>query len=119
MLCTRTLGYIDHGGYELSEIAGSVKDRTADGVDVPDPFLPVNDPVVHFEICFVADGPLEPSPARRLIVLVFMQGGELCSNFVNSADRKCGTIQMEVSGWRGSVGGLQVSLRRSIMAQRR
>jgi hypothetical protein len=80
MLCTRALGYIDHGSYELSEIAGSVKDRTADGVNVPDPFFPVNDPV-------------------------------------NSADRNCGTIQMEVSGWRGSVGGLQVSLRRSIMAQ--
>jgi hypothetical protein len=103
MLCTRTLGYIDHGSSELSEIAGSVKDRTADGVNVPDPFFQVNDPVAHFEISFVADGPLEPSPARRLIVLVFMQGAELCSNFVNSADRNCGTIQMQVSGWRGSL----------------
>jgi len=39
MFWMRTLGYIDHGSYELSEIAGSVKDRTADGLNVPDPFF--------------------------------------------------------------------------------
>ena len=37
-LCTITLGYIDHGTDELTEIAGPIEDRMADGVNVPVPF---------------------------------------------------------------------------------
>src|SRR5258708_12287094 len=63
-----TLGYIDHGTNELTEIAGSIEDRMTDRVNVPDPFFRMNDPIVQFEIRFVADGLVEPFPARRLIV---------------------------------------------------
>src|SRR5260370_6628629 len=63
-----TLGYIDHGTNELTSIAGSIEDRMTDRVNVPDPFFRMNDPIVQFEIRFVADGLLEPLPARRLIV---------------------------------------------------
>src|SRR5260370_10778808 len=65
---TLALRYIDHGTHELFEIAGSVEDRMTDDVNVPDPFFRMNDPVVQFEIRFVADGFLEPFPERRLIV---------------------------------------------------
>ena len=44
------LRYIDDGTQELTEIAGSVEDRMADDVNVPDPFFRMNDPVVQFEI---------------------------------------------------------------------
>src|SRR5215472_4367450 len=40
----------------------------ADCVNVPDPFFRMNDPVVPFEIRFVADDFLGFCPARRLIV---------------------------------------------------
>ena len=40
----------------------------ADGVNVPDPFFRMNNPVVPFEIRFVADDFLGFCPARRLIV---------------------------------------------------
>ena len=39
-----------------------------DGVNVPDPFFRMNDPIVQFEIRLVADGFVEPFPQRRLIV---------------------------------------------------
>src|ERR1700693_3221930 len=67
-LGTLAFRYIDHGTHELAEIAGSVEDRMTDDVNVPDPFFRMNDPVVQFEIRFVADGFLEPFLGRRLIV---------------------------------------------------
>src|ERR1700690_1748919 len=68
LLGALALRYIDYGTYELIEIAGSVEDRMTDGVNVPDPFFRMNDPVVHFEIRFVADGFLGPFHGCRLIV---------------------------------------------------
>jgi hypothetical protein len=65
---TLTLAYIDHGTYELTEIAGSVEDRMADDVNVPDTFVWMNDSVVQFEIRLIADGFLEALPATDLIV---------------------------------------------------
>jgi hypothetical protein len=69
-LGTLALRYIDHGAHELAEIAGSVEHRVTYGVNVPDPFFRMNDPVIQFKIGFVADGFLEPFPDRRLIVWV-------------------------------------------------
>src|SRR5271154_3133344 len=68
LLGTFALRYIDHGTHELAEIAESVEDRVTDDVNVPDPFFRMNDPVVQFEIRFVAHGFLEPFPGRGLIV---------------------------------------------------
>src|SRR5215472_11427865 len=68
LFSTLALRYIDHGTHELSQIAGSIKDRTADCVNVPDSFFRMNDPVVPFEIRFVAYAFLKSFPARRLIV---------------------------------------------------
>ena len=67
---TLTLGYIDHGTHELTEIAGSVEDRMAYDMNDPDPFVRMNDSVVQFDIRLVADSFLEPFPARGLIVWV-------------------------------------------------
>jgi len=68
LLGALAIRHIDHGTHELIEIAGSVEDGMTDNVNVPDLFFRVNDPVVQFEIRFVADGFLEPFPDRRLIV---------------------------------------------------
>src|SRR5262249_45079170 len=68
LLRTLTLGYIDHGTHEFTQAAGSVEDRMAYDVNVPDPFVRMNDSVPEFEIRLVADGLLEPFPARSLIV---------------------------------------------------
>src|SRR6267154_2867548 len=68
LLRTLTLGYIDHGPHELVEIAGLVEYRMAQAVNVPDPFVGMDDSVPKLEICLVADGSLPPFPARGLIV---------------------------------------------------
>ena len=39
-----------------------------DGVNVPDPFFRMNEPIAQFEIRFVANGFVEPFPQSRLIV---------------------------------------------------
>src|SRR6516164_609111 len=62
------LGDIHDSAHEFHKLAGPPKDRVTDCVNVPDPFFRMNDPVVQFEIRLVADGFLEPFPARRLIV---------------------------------------------------
>ncbi len=68
LLGALTLGYVDHGTYKLSEVVGSIEDRMTDSVNVPDPFFRMNDPIILFEIRFVADGLFELLPARRSIV---------------------------------------------------
>jgi hypothetical protein len=64
LLRTLSLGDIDHGTYELTEIAGSVEDRVAYNVNVSDPFVRMKDSVPEFEIRLVVDGSLPPFPAR-------------------------------------------------------
>src|SRR6266704_4972891 len=64
------LGDVDHRTDEFMQIAGSVEDRTAYDVNVPDSFVRMNDSVIQFKIRLVADRFLEPFPARGLIVWV-------------------------------------------------
>src|SRR6266436_2033801 len=70
LLRTFTLGDVDHRTDEFMQIAGSVEDRMAYGVNVPDSFVRMNDSVIQFKIRLVADRFLEPFPARGLIVWV-------------------------------------------------
>src|SRR5258707_347417 len=64
------LGDVDHRTDEFMQIAGSVEDRTAYDVNVPDSFVRMNDSVIQFKIRLVADRALEPFPGRGLIIWV-------------------------------------------------
>src|SRR6478672_12872961 len=58
-----TLGDVDHSTDEFMQIAGSVEDRTAYDVNVPDSFVRMHDSVTQFKIRLVADRFLETFPA--------------------------------------------------------
>src|SRR5260370_20491004 len=53
------LGDIDHSTHDLNELARSVEDYMAYAMNVPDPFVRMNDSVVQVEIHLVADGFLD------------------------------------------------------------
>jgi hypothetical protein len=62
------VGDVDHSPDEFTQVAASVEDRMAYDVNVPDPFVRMNDSVPKFEIRLVTDGFLEPFPDRGLII---------------------------------------------------
>jgi hypothetical protein len=65
---TLALGDVDHRPHELTEIARAVEDRMAYDVNVPDPFVRMNESVLKFEIRLVADGFLVLFADRSLVV---------------------------------------------------
>src|SRR5208283_4186172 len=70
LLCTLTLGYINHGTHEFNQIAGWAENRVAHDVDVPDSSLGMEDTVVHFEACPLADCLLGLLTERDLVVRI-------------------------------------------------
>src|ERR1700676_2846625 len=70
LLCSFALSEIDHSTHDLNELARSVEDYMAYAMNVPDPFVRMNDSVVQFEIHLVADGFLDFLPATALIVRI-------------------------------------------------
>jgi hypothetical protein len=70
LLCSFALSEIDHSTHDLKELARSVEDYMAYAMNVPEPFVRVNDSVVQFEIHLVADGFLDYIPATALIVRI-------------------------------------------------
>src|SRR5271165_4054692 len=62
------LGDIDDRTQKLDEISRSIKHRMAYAVNVPDPFIRMNDSVAQFEVHLIADAFFDSFPAKSLII---------------------------------------------------
>src|SRR5947208_6193705 len=66
--CPLAVSHINYRTYEFPEIPWRAERRVAYHVDIPGLAVLVNDSVIHLEGRLVADGYLEPFPARGLII---------------------------------------------------